>query len=178
MAKKKAETETDKKHPFLEAFLFTENGRPKSSLGIYTFCLSIVYLAVYALCFEGAIRLLTSPLSGLSPFWSNLIISLTASLLGTALCTLPHRFFRDKRLVFRTYWWLAAYAVLVLVTMAFILSFGEGFLSFLTVFAWFAALPVGIGLLTSWVLYRRDDHPASSAGDDEPEWKKYVRNTR
>ena len=93
MRRQTAENPAEKKHPFLEAFLFTENGRPKSSLGIYTFCLSFVFLLVYVLCYEGVIRLLTGPLSGLPPFWSNLIIALLAA--GLAVSWLLYR--RDWR---------------------------------------------------------------------------------
>ena len=75
MRRQTAENPAEKKHPFLEAFLFTENGKPKSSLGIYTFCLSFVFLLVYVLCYEGAIRLLTGPLSPDAAFWTAKIVS-------------------------------------------------------------------------------------------------------
>ncbi len=174
MPKKAAESRDKKKHPFLEAFLFTENGKPKSGTGIYTFCLSAAFIAVYALCYEGAIRLLTGPLSGLTAFLSNLVIALTASALGTFICCLPHRFLKDKRLVFGAYRWLALYAVMVLIAMAVIMGLGEGFTDFLIVFGWFVFLPVAMGLLVSRALYRRDYRP-EAAKEPEPEWKKYVR---
>ena len=60
---------------FWEAFLFTENGKPKSSLIIYTFSLSLVFTAVYILCYEVSIRLLTGLLASLPAFFSNLVIS-------------------------------------------------------------------------------------------------------
>ena len=64
---------------FWEAFLFTENGKPKSSLIIYTFSLSLVFTAVYILCYEVSIRLLTGLLSSLPAFFSNLVIALVSS---------------------------------------------------------------------------------------------------
>ena len=70
MSKKEALAEKEKRakrqeraDSFWSAFQFTENGKPKSSLIVYTFSLSILFAAAYFLCYEGAIRLLTGPLS-------------------------------------------------------------------------------------------------------------------
>ena len=111
---------------------------------MYTFSLSIAFAAVYFLCYEAAIRLLTAPLSGLPAWASNLIVAALASSVGAALCALAHRCFRDKRLAFG----------------AFAVAFG-----------WFILPPVALGTaLTAW-LWRRDRAPAV---EPEPEWKRYV----
>lgn len=180
MSKKEALTEKEKQAKrqeradgFWSAFQFTENGKPKSSLIVYTFSLSILFAAVYFLCYEGAIRLLTGPLSALPAWGGNLIIALLASAAGAAVCCLPHRFFSDKRLVFGGHLWLCAYAAAVLIIMLILLGFSEGFLSFLVFFAWFVLPPVAAGTAASALLYLRDREKKPNA-EQEPEWKKYV----
>lgn len=156
---------------FWSAFRFTENGRPKSGFGVYTFSLSLLYAAVYFGCYEGAIRLLSGPLEPLPAWAANLLIALPASLTGAALCCLPHRFFSDKRLVFGGHLWLCAYAAAVLVIMLILLGFTEAYGAFLTFFGWFVLPPVGIGTAASALLMRRDRAPEPPP---EPEWRKYV----
>lgn len=158
---------------FWGAFRFTENGKPKSSLIVYTFSLSILFAAVYFLCYEGAIRLLTGSLGALPAWAANLVIALTASAAGAAVCCLPHRFFQDKRLVFGGHLWLCGYAAAVLIIMLLLMGFTEGFVSFLIFFGWFLLPPVAVGAAVSAFLYRRDA-PASQPQEKEPEWKQYV----
>lgn len=157
---------------FWSAFRFTENGRPKSGFGVYTFSLSLAFAAVYFLCYEGAIRLLSEPLAGLAAWQSNLVIALGATALGVALCCLPHRFFSDKRLVLGGHVWLCLYAVAVLVIMLALLGLTPAYAAFLAAFGWFVAPPVGLGTLASALLYGKDRAPAPAP--DEPEWRRYV----
>lgn len=161
---------------FWEAFLFTENGKPKSSLIIYTFSLSIVFAAVYVVCYEAAIRLLTGPLSSLPAWQSNLLIALISSAAGVLLCCFPHRFFREKRLVFGGHLWLCIYAAAVLLIMLALMGFTESFTAFLVFFGWTAAFPVASGTAVSGALYRRD-HRRQKKAEPEPEWKKYVNHS-
>ena len=169
----KEEKQRAKAEKFWEAFRMTENGKPKSSLGIYTFSLSVLFAAVYALCCEGAIRLLTEPLARLPAWGSNLVISLVSSGVGAALCCAPHRFMRDKRLVFGGHLWLCGYAAAILGIMLVMMGFSEAFGAFLIFFGWAVALPVALGTGVSAALFRRNRQPAKPA-EPEPEWKKYV----
>ena len=171
--REKQERRGKRAESFWRAFQFTENGKPKSSLIVYTFSLSVLFAAVYCLCYEGTIRLMTGPLSALPAWGSNLIIALLASAAGAALCCLPHRFFRDKRLVFGGHLWLCGYAALILLIMLVIMGFTEGFASFLIFFAWFVLPPVAVGTAVSALLYSRD-RTAVPQTEAEPEWKKYV----
>jgi len=171
--KEREERRANRAESFWEAFRFTENGKPKSSLIIYTFSLSLLFTGVYILCYEGAIRLLTEPLSSLPAWASNLVIALLSSAVGCALCCLPHRFFGDKRLVFGGHLWLCGYAAAVLLIMLILIGPGEGFLSFLVFFCWFVLPPTALGTLVSALLFRRD-HVKKEALAPEPEWKKYV----
>ena len=78
-AKKKKQTQS-RADRFWSAFLFTENGKPKSSTLLYTFCLSFVLLAVYALCSYFAIEFLTAPLENVNTALANSLISIVAGL--------------------------------------------------------------------------------------------------
>ena len=168
------ETTQSRADRFWEAFRFTENGKPKSSLGVYSFSLSILYIIVYVLCFEGAIRFLTKPLADWPVLLQNAVISLLASGAGTALCCLPHRFFMEKRLVFRSYLCLAGYAAVVLIAML-IMTAGSGTTAaLLRVFGWFIAIPVAMGTLVSWRLASHSMRAEAHLTEAEPEWKKYV----
>ena len=160
---------------FWAAFSLTENGKPKSGFLIYTFSLSFAYLAVYALCYSAGIACLTRPLSALPVWCANLVISLICSLAGAALCCLPHRFFRDKRLVFGAHLWLALYAAAVLIAMLILLR-GGGLAAFLEAYLWFAAIPVAVGTAASGLLWRhaRANAAPEPEPEPEPEWKKYV----
>ena len=83
-----------------------------------------------------------------------------------------HRIFSEKRLMLGTYLWLAGYILLVSVSMIFMLGDWEAFVAFLHFFAWFAAIPVALGLIVSYFLYRRDYVPPKRE-EDQP-WKKFT----
>ena len=170
----KRERQSERAERFWSAFRFTENGKPKSSLIVYTFSLSLVYAAVYFLFYEEAIRLLTGLTASLSAWAGNAFIALTASAAGAAVCCLPHRFFRDKRLVLGGHLWLCLYALAVLVTMLILLGFTEAFASFLTFFAWFLLPPTALGTVLAVLLFSHNKENAIPVKEPEPEWKKYT----
>ena len=45
--KERKEKWAKREKSFWKAFLFTEDGKPKSGLMVYTFCLSLVYVLLY-----------------------------------------------------------------------------------------------------------------------------------
>ena len=155
---------------FWSAFQMTENGKPKSGLLVYTFCLSFVMLAVYGGAFFVVIDGLYNLTAGLPVFWGNLIQSLTATILGLLVSILLHFVLRDKRLMFGTYLWLALYAVACLVTLLIYLRGTGAVGALLTFYGWFVAIPLVPGLVVTYYLFRRDYVPPKP--DDEPEWKK------
>lgn len=170
MSKQRNDTKNKQEHPFLSAFLFTENGKPKSSFLIYTFCLSFVFLAVYVFIISNAITILVPRLDRLvSPSLNNTIVSAVSGIVGAVICCIPHHFFRDKRLVFGTHLWLALYVVASTICICIMARS----LSFLQIIWWLAALPAAIGLALSYILFKRDYHPEPEK-EPEPEWKKYV----
>ena len=158
---------------FWKVFLFTEDGKPKSGLMVYTFCLSFVFLAIYMAAFHYAIEWLTPVLSGLPVFFSNLIQSLSASVAGLLIGFLLHRVLTDKRLVFGSYLWLALYAVAVCVTMIILLREAEAISLFLTFYSWFVLIPLVLGLAVTYLLYRKD-YVAPSPEEEVPAWRKYT----
>lgn len=157
---------------FWKAFLFTEDGKPKSGLMVYTFCLSIVFVLLYI----GAFNLIINWLSPVTAEWpvfaGNLVQSLAAGVVGVLAALILHRIFSEKRLMLGTYLWLAGYILLVSVSMIFMLGDWEAFVAFLHFFAWFAAIPVALGLIVSYFLYRRDYVPPKRE-EDQP-WKKFT----
>ena len=157
---------------FWKAFLFTEDGKPKSGLMVYTFCLSIVFVLLYI----GAFNLIINWLSPVTAEWpvfaGNLVQSLAAGVVGVLVTLILHRIFSEKRLMLGTYLWLVGYILLVSVSMIFMLGDWEAFVAFLHFFAWFAAIPVALGLIVSYFLYRRDYVPPKRE-EDQP-WKKFT----
>lgn len=157
---------------FWKAFLFTEDGKPKSGLMVYTFCLSIVFVLLYI----GAFNLIINWLSPVTAEWpvfaGNLVQSLAAGVVGVLVTLILHRIFSEKRLMLGTYLWLAGYILLVSVSMIFMLGDWEAFAAFLHFFAWFAVIPVALGLIVSYFLYRRDYVPPKRE-EDQP-WKKFT----
>lgn len=157
---------------FWKAFLFTEDGKPKSGLMVYTFCLSIVFVLLYIGAFNLVITWLTPVTAEWPVFAGNLVQSLAAGAVGILAALILHRIFSDKRLMLGTYLWLGAYAVLVCVSMLFMLGDREAFTAFLHFFAWFVAVPVILGLIVTYLLYRRDYVPPKRE-EDQP-WKKFT----
>lgn len=159
---------------FWKAFLFTEDGKPKSGLLIYTFFLSFVFIGLYIAGFALIIEGTTEPLSGLPAFWGNLIQSLAVGAVGALAGALIHVLLKDKRLAFGAHLWLAFYLIVMGVTLLIMLKGDAAAIRAMLEFAlWFAVIPVAMGLVVTWLLYRRDYEPPSDKRE-EPEWKKYT----
>lgn len=165
---------------FWKAFLFTKDGKPKSSLMIYTFSLSLVFvvLLVYGFFFLAD---LTVPMSKIMPvFLANLLVSLIVSAVGILCGMLLHHFFSDKRLFFGTYLWLTLYLVAYGVISLIDLRGTGGYVSFLAFYLWFFVIPVLSGTGVSAYLYQRDHvTPLRRIQAQEQEmeakpWKKYT----
>lgn len=157
---------------FWSAFRMTENGKPKSGLLVYTFCLSFVMLAVYGAAFFVVIEGLHNLTAGMPVFWGNLIQSLAAAIVGLLVSMLLHFVLPDKRLMFGTYLWLALYAVACLITLLIYLQGTGAVGALLTFYGWFVVIPLVLGLVVTHYLFRRDYVPPKP--DDEPAWKKSI----
>ena len=158
---------------FWRSFLLTEDGKPKSGLLIYTFCLSFVFLGIYIAAFWLVIEALSQPLSALPPVLGNLIQSVLVGIAASALSTVMHMLLPDKRLAFGTHLWLTVYVVVCVITLA-IMQGEWSLIGAMLVFAlWFAVIPVAMGLAVTYLLYRRDYVPPRQV-EEKPEWTKYT----
>ncbi|MDD6679315.1 MAG: MFS transporter [Firmicutes bacterium] len=158
---------------FWKAFLFTKDGKPKSGLLIYTFCLSFVFIGLYIAAFFYFIDWLSPSLETRSPLVSNLVVSAAVSAVGILTGWLIHHFSKEKRLFFGTFVWMAVYLVLVLITMLIMLRGTGAVEAFLYFYLWFMVIPVISGLPVSFLLYRKDYRPPVEQEEDKP-WKQYT----
>ena len=170
--KERKEKWAKREKSFWKAFLFTEDGKPKNGLMVYTFCLSIVFVLLYISAFNLIINWLSPVTAEWPVFAGNLVQSLAAGVVGVLAALILHRIFSEKRLMLGTYLWLVGYILLVSVSMIFMLGDWEAFAAFLHFFAWFAAIPVALGLIVSYFLYHRDYVPPKRE-EDQP-WKKFT----
>lgn len=157
---------------FWKTFLFTEDGKPKSGLLVYTFCLSFLFLGVYIGAFYLTISALTVPLAALPPVLGNLIQSVLAGAIGAGVGVLLHVLLPDKRLILGTHLWLALYIVASGIALCLMLREWGAIWAMLTFALWFALIPIGVGTLVAFLLYRRDHR--SSQPEERPEWRKYT----
>ena len=128
---------------FWDAFRLTENGHVKSTLLLNSFCLSILFLAVYGAAFF----LLTDPIHAwlaLAPrAVENLVSALLPALIGTAICALTHLICHPQT-VLAAYGWL------------FLLRGDHGAsVLFLQLFGMMVPVPLLMGFGSSWWLLRR-----------------------
>ena len=158
---------------FWRSFLLTEEGKPKSGLLIYTFCLSFVFFGIYILAFWMVIEELSDPLASLPPVLGNLIQSVLVGVAASALSGLMHILLPDKRLAFGTHLWLALYVVASVITLAILLKEAELIGAMLMFALWFAVIPLAMGLTVTYLLYRRDYVPPRQV-EEKPEWTKYT----
>ena len=158
---------------FWRSFLLTEDGKPKSGLLIYTFCLSFVFLGIYILAFWMVIEELSDPLASLPPVLGNLIQSVLVGVAASALSGLMHILLPDKRLAFGTHLWLALYVVASVITLAILLKEAELIGAMLMFALWFAVIPLAMGLTVTYLLYLRDYVPPRQV-EEKPEWTKYT----
>ena len=158
---------------FWRSFLLTEDGKPKSGLLIYTFCLSFVFLGIYIVAFWMVIEELSDPLASLPPVLGNLIQSVLVGVAASALSGLMHILLPDKRLAFGTHLWLALYVVASVITLAILLREAELIGTMLMFALWFAVIPLAMGLTVTYLLYRRDYVPPRQS-EQKPEWTKYT----
>ncbi|MDR1765138.1 MAG: hypothetical protein LBR77_03420 [Lachnospiraceae bacterium] len=129
---------------FWSVLFLTPEGRPKSTLLLYSFCLSFVLLAIYGVAYYFLIDALEYALASSPTFVRNVAECLVPGIVGTAVCcllyALPHK---DRRVIPVSYLWLWLYGVLSLVVMAVLCrGDGEAFRLFLYLYA--LLVPVGL----------------------------------
>lgn len=153
---------------FWSTFLFTENGKVKSTLLLYSFCLCFVFLAVYGAAYGLILEWLDPLLAGCPLALVNFVEAAVPTLVGTAICSLTWVISRDKRMMLAAYLWLAVLAVASFIAML-ILLWGntQAQVLFLQVFMLFVPAPVALGCALSAIWYAR--YRRREAGSEKTE---------
>ena len=141
---------------FWSAFQMMENGRVKSTLMLYSFCLCWVCAAVYG----AAIALLIGPLhmlmAGSPVFLENLVTALVPAVLGTAVCCLTWLLPGDKRKLPAAYLWLTLLMLACLIALLILLKGEQGAqILALQFFGMFVLVPLIMGDGMSILLFYR-----------------------
>ena len=141
---------------FWSAFQMMENGRVKSTLMLYSFCLCWVFAAVYG----AAIALLIGPLhmlmAGSPVFLENLVTALVPAVLGTAVCCLTWLLPGDKRKLPAAYLWLTLLMLACLIALLVLLKGEQGAqILALQFFGMFVRVPLIMGDGMSILLFYR-----------------------
>ncbi|MDL2235322.1 hypothetical protein LJC07_04110 [Christensenellaceae bacterium OttesenSCG-928-L17] len=139
---------------FWTTLFLTPEGRPKSAKLLYTFCLSIVFMLVYGLCYWFLTDPLEAAFQNASPFVRRLFEAIVPGLLGSALCCLFWFVFKDKSYLPTIYTWLAVFALAVLITLLFLT---EEDLMGMMLQLYAMLVPTGLisGSVFSWYMYVR-----------------------
>ena len=157
---------------FWGAFQMTENGKVKSTLLLYSFCLCWVFIAVYGALFFFLLDPLNALTSGLPVFAVNLVEALVPAVTGAAICSLAWFLSRtEKRLLPAAYSWLLLLMLACLITLL-VYSNGEREVQLLILqfFGMFVLPPVFLGGGLSIFLYYRywkNKPPVTSAAESK-----------
>lgn len=159
---------------FWNIFLFTKDGRIKSTLVIYSFCLSILFLVIYILAYLLLLDGLDSLLAGKMPTWLvNLLESVIPALIGSMLCCLPHFALKEKKLIPLAYTWLLLYAVGAVIYILAGLPAEDRWIAMgLILLVVPSTLILGGGLSAFLYLRHRRSLPDAPPPEELPPWKQ------
>lgn len=158
---------------FWGAFQMTENGRVKSTILLYSFCLCWVLLALYGGCYA----LINPWLEGLlgesgAPVWLiSLLQALLPSAAGTAIASLAWLLPGDKRLLPAGYIWLALLMLACLIGLVILMGWEYAGI-ILQFFGMFVLAPLALGLGSSLPAYYLYWKKRPSAGKAARPWKR------
>lgn len=156
---------------FWSAFQMTENGRVKSTLLLYSFCLCCVFIAVYA----GAYILLLDPLNAVfsgAGLAAHVAESVIPAAVGAVVCALPWPLLKDKRILPASYTWMLALGAACLIAMLVLMrDEPEARGLFVQFFVQAVPAPILLGGGLAGVLYHRRPRKAPAPQASEP-WKK------
>lgn len=142
---------------FWNAFQMVENGKVKSTLLLYSFCLCWVFIAVYGALFFFLLDPLDALTAGLPVLAVNLVEALVPSVIGAAVCGLTWFLSRtEKRLLPVAYLWMLLLLLACLITLLiYTRDEREVQLLVLQFFGMFALPPLLLGGGLSMFLYYR-----------------------
>lgn len=139
---------------FWRILFLTPEGRPKSAKLLYSFCLSLVFMLVYGLCYWFLIDPLEAAFAASSSFVRNFFEAIVPGLLGSIPCCALWFVFKDKSYLPMTYAWLTLFALAGLITLL-LLTQDEARAMMLQFYA--LIVPTGLiaGSVFSWCMYLR-----------------------
>ena len=152
----RARDRSRKADSFWKAFSLTENGKVKSTLMLNSFCLCLLFLAVYVAAFALLLDVIHPLVESLPVAVINLVEALVPAIAGTAVCLMTWFLFKEKRMPALAFLWLAFLALACFAAMLVILrgdAAARGF--FLQFFALFVPAPILLGGGMSGLLYHR-----------------------
>lgn len=157
---------------FWGAFQMTENGKVKSTLLLYSFCLCWVFLLVYCGCMSLFSRPLDALLAGRLPVaLVNVIEVLAVAVPGTAVCCLTWLLPGDKRLLPAAYAWLTLLMLASLVTLMILMGLESAGL-ILQFFGLFVLGPLLVGDGAAALLYYQYWKKRPPVVDPARPWKR------
>jgi hypothetical protein len=139
---------------FWAGLFLTAEGRPKSAKLLYSFCLSLVFMVVYGLCYWFLVDPLEHALASYSPGLRNLFEAAVPGLAGSILCCSLWFLFKDKSYLLCVYIWLTVFAVAAGITL--LLLTGQGSRD-AALYVFLLLVPAGLvsGGGFSWYMYLR-----------------------
>jgi hypothetical protein len=139
---------------FWASVFLTPEGRPKSAKLLYSFCLSIVFMLVYGLCYWFLIDPLEQALAAFSPALRNLFEAMVPGLAGSVLCCGLCLVFKDKTYPLRVYAWLTVFALAAVITLLALTERGSRDAA---LYIFLLLVPTGLisGAGFSWLMYIR-----------------------
>lgn len=159
---------------FWSIFLFTKDGKIKSTLLIYSFSFSVLCLAIYFVAYLLMLDGLDSILAGKMSTWLvNLIESLAPALVGTLFCNVFHFPIKDKRIIPAAYIWLILFGVGMTIAIVLGMPADERILAF-SFLMMVVPAPILTGTAFSFFLFfrHRKKHPDLPNPEDIPIWKR------
>ena len=156
---------------FWSAFQMTENGRVKSTLLLYSFCLCWVFIAVYAASFAFLLDPLDALVSGAPGIVAHVVEAVVPALVGAVVCVLPWPIIKDKRIIPASYTWIFLLSMACLIAMLVMMKDEpEARNLFLQFFVQAVPAPILLGGGLSAMLYQRYMKNPSAA-EKADSWK-------
>ena len=150
---------------FWSAFQMTENGRVKSTLLLYSFCLCWVYAASFAFLLDP----LDALVSGAPGIVAHVVEAVVPALVGAVVCVLPWPIIKDKRIIPASYTWIFLLSMACLIAMLVMMKDEpEARNLFLQFFVQAVPAPILLGGGLSAFLYSRYLKKPPAAKEAEP----------
>ena len=147
----------------------TENGRVKSTLLLYSFCLCWVFIAVYAASFAFLLDPLDALVSGAPGIVAHVVEAVVPA---AVVCVLPWPIIKDKRIIPASYTWIFLLSMACLIAMLVMMKDEpEARNLFLQFFVQAVPAPILLGGGLSAFLYSRYLKKPPAAKEAEP-WKR------